>query len=503
MATLYNTSHLGRVEAVLTASDKLYIGGSWVEGRGEDQLLVVNPATEEEIAQVPQATTADVLDAIRRARTAFDDGPWPRMSPKERSTVLLRFADAAERRLPQIVELVIREAGCSRQLTESIQVGVPLLHFRDVVDRVLTSFTFEEPLLPFLGRGIGQGVVLREPLGVAALITPFNAPFMVNLGKLGPALAAGCTTVLKPSPYTPLQGLLLGELADEAGLPPGVLNIVTGDVDAGRELTTNPMVDIVSFTGSDIVGSTVYSQAAEGLKKVVLELGGKSANIIFPGGNLSKIVECVVMNLVTFAGQGCALLTRTLVHESIHDELVAAVTATLDRVKVGDPSAPETVMGPLIREAQRERVEKLIRDGVEEGADLAYGGGRPSGLDKGFYLEPTLFTGVDNSMTIAQREFFGPVGVVIPFRDEEEAVTIANDSDFGLGGAVWSPDPVHAYGVAKRIRTGTVAINQGFDLSPYGAFGGYKRSGLGREFGPYGLSEFLEYKTVSWSAASG
>jgi acyl-CoA reductase-like NAD-dependent aldehyde dehydrogenase len=360
-------------------------------------------------------------------------------------------------------------------------------------------------MLPTVGQGIGQGIVTREPYGVAGLISAYNFPFFLNIFKLAPALASGCTTILKPAPTTPLEAFIIGEIADEAGLPPGVLNIVTGDIEAGTALTTHPGVDMVSFTGSDAVGRKVYNQASDSLKKVVLELGGKSANIILDDATLAKVVPDVIMGMTIHSGQGCSLLTRTLVHESLHDELVANVKAGLDYLTVGDPNDPNVTMGPLISAAQRDKVEALIRLGQDEGAQIAYGGGRPTHLDKGFFVEPTLFTGVDNSMQIAQKEFFGPVGVIIPFATEEEAITLANESDFGLGGGVWSADPARALGVARRMRTGTVTLNGGGGggLSPYAAFGGYKQSGLGREWGAHGLSEFLQTKTITWGAAGG
>jgi acyl-CoA reductase-like NAD-dependent aldehyde dehydrogenase len=307
--------------------------------------------------------------------------------------------------------------------------------------------------------------------------------------------------VLKPAPTTPLEAFVLGEMADEAGLPPGVLNIVTGDAAAGQALTTHPGVDIVSFTGSDAVGRLVYSQAAPSLKKVVLELGGKSANIITADADLERVVPTVMFAMTTHAGQGCSLLTRTLVHRSRLDELVSLVKAALDNVKVGNPADPDVTMGPLISAAQRAKVEGLIRTGQQEGAQIAYGGGRPAGLDKGFFVEPTLFVDVDNAMTIARKEFFGPVGVVIGFDDDDEAVRLANDSEFGLGGGVWASDPVRAYEIAKRIRAGMVYVNGGgAGSSPHTAFGGYKQSGLGLERGEYGLDEFLLSKSIIWSA---
>lgn len=485
--------------------NQLFIDGAWTDGETDSVVEVVNPATEEIIGTVAQASTKDVTRAIEAARTAFDSGPWPRMTAPERSDVLLRMADILDRRRAELVELNIAEAGSVRLLAETLQVGIPLEHFRDTADRVLRSFPFEQPMLPSVGLGgLGQGVILKEPAGVAALISAYNFPLFLNLFKLAPTLAAGCTAVLKPAPATPLEALVLAEIAAEAGLPPGVLNVVTGDVEAGRELTTNPMVDVVSFTGSDAVGRIVASQAASTVKKVVLELGGKSANIVCDDADLTKVVPSVIQNTVTHAGQGCALLTRTLVHRSRYDELVAMVVGALSFITVGDPRDANTMMGPVISAAQRDRVEELIGTGVAEGAEIAYGGGRPEGLDRGFFVEPTLLIGVDNAMAVAQREFFGPVGVVIPFDDDAEAVRLANASDYGLAGGVWAKNPVRAYGIARQIRTGHVAVNGGGgNLSPHGPFGGYKQSGLGREWGTFGLEEFLESKTVHWPVAAG
>ncbi|ROO87463.1 acyl-CoA reductase-like NAD-dependent aldehyde dehydrogenase [Actinocorallia herbida] len=479
----------------------LYIDGKWCRSDGDAVLTVLNPATEEVIGSVPEATVSDVDRAVAAARRAFDEGPWPRLGVRERSAAMLRFADALDRRADALKELAVREAGSTRALADTLQVAVPLHHFRDMAERVMLQFPFEKPMPPTIGPAISQGVVRREPYGVAALISAYNFPLFLNILKLAPALAAGCTVVLKPAPTTPLEAFVLGEIADEAGLPPGVLNIVTGDAAAGQALTSHPGVDIVSFTGSDTVGRLVYAQAAPTLKKVVLELGGKSANIIREDADLTRAVRSTIVGMTTHAGQGCSLLTRTLVHESRAAELVGLMTEALDQVTVGDPADPATTMGPLISAAQRAKVEGLIRSGRDEGARLAFGGGRPAGLDRGFFVEPTLFVDVGNRMTVAQKEFFGPVGVVIPFKDDDEAVRLANDSEFGLGGGVWSADPADAYRLATRLRTGTVSINGGGNpTSPHTAFGGYKQSGLGLERGEYGLDEFLLSKSIIWSA---
>ncbi|MGW2048908.1 aldehyde dehydrogenase family protein [Streptomyces sp. NPDC001858] len=484
-------------------SSQLYIDGRRTDGDSDASLVVRNPATEEAIAEVPQSSLTDVRRAVEAARRAFDEGPWPRMRPAERAAVLLRMAEEMERRLPDLVTVNIAEAGSVRPLAESLQTRVPVAQLRDMAERVMPAFAWERPMDPTVAPGIGisQGVLRREAFGVCALISAYNFPFFLSMMKVIPALAAGCTAVLKPAPATPLESLLIGDFADAAGLPPGVLNIVTGDIEAGRELTTHPMVDLVSFTGSDTVGRAVYAQAAASLKKVVLELGGKSAAVVRADADLDGAVRSALAGITTHAGQGCSLLTRTLVHESVHDELVARLVEGLARVKVGDPADPATTMGPLISEAQRDKVEKLIRVGEEEGARLVCGGGRPAGLDRGHFLEPALFVDVTNEMTVARTEFFGPVGVVIPFRTDEEAVRLANDSPYGLAGAVWSADTVAAYEIAARVRAGSVTINGGSaGVSPRAAFGGYKQSGLGREWGAFGLDEYLQTKTVSWAA---
>ncbi|MGW0872100.1 aldehyde dehydrogenase family protein [Streptomyces sp. NPDC002740] len=484
-------------------SSQLYIDGRRTDGRSDTPIPVRNPATEETVAEVPDSSPADVRQAVEAARRAFDEGPWPRMRPAQRAAVLLRMADEMERRLPELVAVNMAEAGSVRALAETLQTRVPVTHLRDMAERVIPAFGWERPMDATIAPGVGisQGVLRREAFGVCALISAYNFPFFLSMMKVIPALAAGCTAVLKPAPATPLESLLIGDFADAAGLPPGVLNIVTGDAEAGRVLTTHPMVDLVSFTGSDTVGRMVHAQAAASLKKVVLELGGKSASLVRADGDLDGAVRSAFSGITTHAGQGCSLLTRTLVHESVHDEFVARLTAALTRVRVGDPADPATTMGPLISEAQRDKVEKLIRVGEEEGARLVHGGGRPAGLDRGHFVEPTLFADVHNGMTIARTEFFGPVGVVIPFATDEEAVRIANDSPYGLAAAVWSADTVAAYELASRIRAGGVTINGGSaGVNPRAAFGGYKQSGLGREWGEFGLDEYLQTKTVSWAA---
>jgi aldehyde dehydrogenase (NAD+) len=479
----------------------LYVDGKWIDGSSDEELEVINPATEEVIARVPQASTDDVDRAITAARRAFDDGPWPRMSPQERSAALLRFVQAIADRRAEIVEMIMAEAGAARPIADAFQLGVPLGFATWFAERAAT-FPYEEPLPPQVSaRGLGQGVILKEPVGVVAAITAFNYPMYLNLAKVVPALAVGNSVVLKPSPYTPLEALVLGEIADAAELPPGVLNVVTGGVAESEHLTTHADVSMVSFTGSDFVGKQIMRQAADGLKKVVLELGGKSPNIVFAGCDVAKFAAAAAFTFTIHAGQGCALPTRILAERGIYDDVVQALVDALAKVEVGDPADPKVTMGPLIREAQRERVERYVASGTAEGARVACGGGRPAHLSRGFFVEPTLFADVDSSMAVAQDEIFGPVGVVIPFDGEDEAVAIANDTRYGLAASIWHPKPTRAFALARQVQAGTVTINGGGGgASPWAPFGGYKHSGIGREFGDYGMLEFTQLKTVSWSA---
>ena len=487
--------------ATTLKSSQLYIDGKWIDGSSDEQLEVINPATEEVVTTVPQASIEDIDRAVAAARRAFEDGPWPRMSPRERSDALVRFMQAIVDRRAEIVDIIITEAGAARPIAEALQFDTPMRFAFWFAERAAT-FPYEDPLPPQVSaRGLGQGVILKEPVGVVAAITAFNYPMYLNLAKIAPALAVGNTVVLKPSPYTPLEALVLGEIADAAELPPGVLNVVTGGVPESEHLTTHPDVDMVSFTGSDLVGKQIMSQAAQGLKKVVLELGGKSPNIVFEGSNLKAFAAAAAFTFTIHAGQGCALPTRIMAERSVYDDVVEGLTGALLNIKVGDPNEATTGMGPLIREVQRERVERYIAGGTADGARLVCGGGRPAGLDKGFFVEPTLFADVDSSMAIAQDEIFGPVGVVIPFESEDEAVAIANDTRYGLAASLWHPKPTRAYELAKKIKAGTVTINGGGGgPSPWAPFGGYKQSGIGVEFGDYGMLEFTQLKTVSWSA---
>lgn len=486
--------------------DGLFIDGVWVAPSGGESETVLNPATEEVLATAPVGGEAEVEGALGAARRAFDDGPWPTMSVKERTAVLERFADELEKRAEELVALVVAETGAAQMIARAAHVDAGIRLFRTAVERNARRepITVLPPLLSpnrAGGTTLGTHATMRVPAGVVAAVTPFNFPLFLNLVKLGPALAVGCTVVLKPSPFTPLEALVLGEIAQAVDLPPGVLNIVTGGPAVGERLTTDARVDLVTFTGSEAVGAAVMGQAAPTLKRVVLELGGKSAMIVRADGDVVAAARAGVEQIIVQAGQGCALHTRHVVHRSLMDAYVQAATAVVGHIKVGDPADPTVMMGPLIREAQRVRVERHVADGVSAGAEVACGGRRPEHLPRGFFYEPTLLTGVSNEMNVAQEEIFGPVGVVIPFDTDDEAVAIANDSRYGLSGAVWSADPGEAFRMAQRIRTGNVSINGGAGaLNPLAPFGGFKHSGIGREFGDEGLDEYTELKTIGFHA---
>jgi aldehyde dehydrogenase (NAD+) len=483
----------------------LYIDGRWSPPVSGMTRTVIDPATELPVSEVAEGSLDDVDRAVEAARRAFDEGPWSSSSAKERGTVLRRFATLLLQRRQDAIDRVISEVGTPVKLAQGLQVAVPLEHLADMVDRVLETYPFVSPMPPTFGAGIGQGVVLREPAGVVAAITPFNYPFFTSLSKVGPALAAGCTVVLKPAPATPLSALLLAEVAEEAELPPGVLNVVTsGDPAVGQRLSSHPAVDVVSFTGSVPVGAAISAQAAPTIKKVLLELGGKNADIVLDDANLEKAVAHFAYGFTRNSGQGCGCMTRLIVPRSRHDEALQLLVDIVGNYVVGDPRSPDTDLGPLISAEQRDRVERYVQVGLDEGAGLAAGGGRPTHLQRGYFVEPAVFTDVKPQMRIAREEIFGPVAAVIAVTDEDEAVAVANDSDFGLSGAVWSGDPQRAYSVARRLRTGQVTVNGGGGgTNPYAPYGGYKHSGVGREFGEAGLNEYLETKAVLWGVAPG
>lgn len=481
----------------------LYIAGEWVPTAERE--AVVNPADESILGEAPVGSATQVEAAIAAARHAFDNTDWPYRAVAERQALLTRFLDAIDARKDEIVRLIVAEAGATQMLAGFMQYGIPMKHARRTVELASRPAISSLPVeLTPNAQGkttLGTGVVSREPVGVVAAISPYNFPFFLNIGKVIPALAVGCTVVLKPSPYTPFEALILGEIADEVGLPKGVLNIVTGDLEAGKLLTSDPRVDLVHFTGSDKVGSMIQAQSAPTLKRIVMELGGKSALIVRSDADIARAAGFGLMNFTSHCGQGCALTTRHIVHNSVRPQFVEAMKAMLAQMKIGNPADPSVTYGPLIREVARKRTEDYVRIAQDQGATLVHGGKRPDGLDKGFYFEPTLFNDVSNDSRIAQEEVFGPIGVVIGYDDDDEAIAMANASEFGLAGAVFSADAGAAFRMALRIRTGGVAINGGAGTMMSDApFGGIKRSGYGREYGEDGLNEFTYQKVISFHA---
>jgi acyl-CoA reductase-like NAD-dependent aldehyde dehydrogenase len=482
----------------------LYLAGEWVKPTaGLDE--VINPATEALIGMAPVGGAAEVEQALASAREAFDRGPWPRMKMRQRVDILNRMLDHLEQNKARIVDLIVREAGATQMLADFLQYGIPMKHARTLLRDALLIQPKQIPAeVSFAADGsrvLGTSIVTHDPIGVVACITPYNFPYFLNIGKLCHALTMGNTAVLKPSPFTPFQALIIGEAADAAGLPKGVLSIVTGDVKTGELLTTDPRVDMVSFTGSDKVGSLIMAQGAPTLKKMHLELGGKSALIIRADADLERAALDGLSGFTVHSGQGCALNTRMLVHNSVRAAFVEKVAAMARHMKIGDPADASVQMGPLIRDAARKRTEMYTEVALAEGGKLVCGGRRPDGLDRGFFFEPTLFDGVTNDMRIAQEEVFGPIGVVIGFDSDDEAIGIANDSDFGLGGGIYSGDAGAAYEMALQIRTGTLAINGGAGTMLSSApFGGIKRSGIGREYGIDSLLEFTQPKSISFHA---
>jgi len=485
-------------------SRKMFVDNEWVAASNGATYAVPNPATEEAIGTAPEATVEDMRRAIAAARRAFDEGPWPRSSRQERARVITAIADGMERRKEELRQMLIAEAGAT-YLTHDIQLEQPIRLLRNYADLALT-FDFEEPL-PVrvtdgpLGTFVCSSIVHRQPAGVCGLIPTWNFPLFVTVQKLGPALATGCTMVFKPSPYGPLVNLMLAEIVADADLPPGVVNFVTGQSNAIAEtLVTDPRIDKVSFTGSVATGKKIMAAAAATLKRVHLELGGKSVAIFLDTDDLDVIAPQAASPTFFHAGQGCAMTTRILVPREAHDHLVQKmVDFVRGMVKVGDPADPSTFLGPVIRDERRQKIEEYIESGKRDGAVLAHGGGRPKELPRGYFLEPTIFCGVQNHIRIAQEEIFGPVVAVLPFRDPDEAIRIANDSTYGLGGMIFSRDTARAIELGKRIRTGAVWINNGINLLDT-PFGGFKESGVGREGGRFGMEEYTELQQISWRA---
>ncbi len=464
--------------------DVLYIGGEWVRAESGTSIPVENPATEQVQARIPEGTAADVDRAVRAAREAFP--AWAETSRADRRELLRKLHDGLAKRAEEIGETIARDVGTPLRIATRIQAALPQTDVQTYVD-LLGQDEPEEK--------VGNSLIVREPAGVVAAITPWNYPLHQITCKIAPALAAGCTVVVKPSEVAPLSAYQLFDAIHEAGFPPGVVNLVTGyGPVVGEALATHPEVDVVSFTGSVRAGTRVAELAARTVKRVTLELGGKSANVILDDADLATAVKVGVSNAFLNGGQTCTAWTRMLVPREKHDEAAALAKTFAEGFTTGDPLDPKTKLGPLVSAAQRDRVRGYIEKGVAEGATLVTGG-IEAPADTGYFVAPTVFAGVDPDATIAQEEIFGPVLSIIPFDDEEDALRIANNSRYGLHGAVWSADQDRALAFARKVRTGQIDVNGGA-FNPLAPFGGYKQSGLGREMGRAALDEFTELKSI-------
>ncbi len=471
----------------MQSRDEIYVNGKWAPSAGDGSIDVVNPSNEAVIGSVPDGTAADVDAAVAAAKAAFPE--WSGRSLEDRLGFIEKLGAGLAARAEEIGALISSEVGMPATLSTMIQAGMPAATTAGVPETA-RNFDFEET--------ISRSLVTREPVGVVGCITPWNYPLHQIMAKVAPAMAVGCTVVLKPSEVAPLNAFVLAEIIDELGFPAGVFNLVSGvGPVVGEAIAAHPDVDMVSFTGSTRAGTRVAEVAASNVTKVHQELGGKSANIVLDDADFEKAIPSAVGAAYLNSGQTCSALTRLLVPADRMDEAAELAAATAAGFTVGPADDAGSRLGPLVSQAQWDRVQGYIQTGIDEGATLVTGGtGKPDGLDAGYYVKPTVFADVDNSMTIAQEEIFGPVLSIIGYEDEEDAIRIANDSEYGLSGGVWSSDNDRAIAVAKRLRTGQVDMNGSF-LNTDAPFGGYKKSGNGRELGRYGLAEFLEAKQIN------
>jgi aldehyde dehydrogenase (NAD+) len=469
----------------MTSYDKHYYDGAWQSSTGSDTIAVISSATEAEVARVPRGTAQDVDAAVAAARRGF--AAWSAVSVDERAQWLEKLAEAMKQRAPQIAEAISHEVGTALGFATKVQVEFPISMLAMNAKFIREAKLQEE---------LGNSIIFKEPVGVVGCITPWNYPLHQIVCKIAPALAAGCTVVLKPAELAPLSAFFLAEAAHAIGLPKGVFNVVSGSGRVvGEAIVAHPDVDMISFTGSLQAGRRIAAVAGDGIKKVCLELGGKSAFVVLDDAPFEKAIPAGVNHCMQNSGQTCSAWTRMLVPRARHDEAVEMAKAQLGKLTLGDPFDKATRLGPLASASQRDTVLDYIEKGKKEGATVVAGGGTPANLPKGFYVEPTIFANVSNSMTVAQEEIFGPVLSIIPYDTEEEAIAIANDSPYGLAGGVWAGSEERALNVARRLRTGQVDINGG-RFNALAPFGGYKKSGIGREIGPLALEEFFQLKSI-------
>jgi aldehyde dehydrogenase (NAD+) len=469
---------------------ELLIGGRWTPSHSAETLEVFSPATGQRVGSTPLADATDVDNAVKAARAAFDSGVWRNTSPEDRAAVIAKVADLIDERGTEIADLVASEMGAPPLAVSTLQQLPATGVLREYAKAAINYSWFE-----YRDGLFGKTQVTREPVGVVGAITAWNVPLFLICNKLGPALAAGCSVVLKPAPETPLSANYIAELFTEAGLPEGVLSVVPGGPETGKALVAHSDVDKITFTGSTAAGRTIAAACGEQLKRCSLELGGKSAAIVLADADPAEIAGMLTFTGLMNTGQACVAQTRVLVPSSKREEIVAAMIEAAKLLKPGLPSDPEAQLGPLITEKQRSKVEDYIQQGKDAGAVAVLESTRPDGLESGYFLSPTIFTGVTNDMTIAREEIFGPVISVIDYETEDEAIAIANDSDYGLAGTVWTADVEHGLEIAAQIRTGTYGVNW-YAIDPGSPFGGYKNSGIGRENGTEGLESYVEHKSV-------